>query len=261
MPISSVSNNNPTVPVGDTGAVGNTGNVNSTGNDPGLSIGRENTAFDPNDLNLLFDSNGQVNNQLLGDAVFKLEGLQKNSADIFTLMALMVQMGKEQREGARQAMGAERTLQQAELQQAADKMRDAADMALAAGIVSGVFKMAGGAASIGGGAFSLNKLNQIPDTDTGKGVQIVTAQGRMIDGGTQMFGSVGDMIAAGLTYNSTNLSADQKQAEARATQHDSNAEREQAFMQNLNDMITKITGLIQDIQQSNNESAKRAASV
>ena len=43
--------------------------------------------------------------------------------------------------------------------------------------------------------------------------------------------------------------------------YEANAEREQQFMQNLNDMITKITGLIQDIQQSNNESAKRAASV
>ncbi|HVJ69153.1 MAG TPA: hypothetical protein VM510_14295 [Caulifigura sp.] len=259
MNVQSTTSTQTTIPTGDVGGVGSTGNVNTVGNDT-LTVGRGGTAFDANDLNLLFDSSGQVNNQLLEQAVFKLEGLQKNSADIFTLMALMVQMGKEQREGARHTMGAEHKLQQAELMQAADKMREAADMALAAAVVSGVFKMASGAGNIAGGMFSMNQLGKIKGDDAG-GVQKVTAQGRMIDGGVQIGGGVGDTIAAGLTHASTNLSADQKEAEARAQQHDANADREKQFMQNLNEMISKITGLIQDIQQSNNESAKRAASV
>lgn len=249
-----------TIPTGDVGQVGSAGNVGTVGNET-LTVGRSGAGFDANDLNLLFDSSGQVNNGLLGEALFKLEGLQKNSADIFTLMALMVQMGKEQREGARHTMGAEHKLQQAELMQAADKMREAADMALAAAVVSGVFKMASGAGNIGGGMFSMNQLGKIKGDDAGLGVQKVTAQGRMIDGGVQIAGGIGDTIAAGLTHASTNLSADQKEAEARAQQHDANADREKQFMQNLNEMISKITGLIQDIQQSNNESAKRAASV
>jgi hypothetical protein len=134
-------------------------------------------------------------------------------------------------------------------------------MALAAAVVSGVFKMAAGGISIGGGLQGLKGLKAAGDDATMQQLDTVRNQGRLFDGSGQMVGGVGDLIAAGLTHQSTNLSADQKESEAHAQQAESNAQREQEFMQNLNDMIGKITSLIQDIQQSNNESAKRAASV
>jgi hypothetical protein len=254
LPNTSINTGN-NVPVG-----GNTptGNV---ANDPGLTVAYESLNFDSSDLNSLFDDTGNVNSQLLGDAVFKLDGLGKSSADIFTLMALMIQMGKEQREGARQVRDANNMLKQAELQEAADKMREAADMALAAGIVSGVFKMASGAVSIGGGVHGLKQLTKAGPGATNAQLDTVRNQGRIFDGSGQMVGSVGEMIAAGLTHASTNLSADQKEAEAASQMAETNAQREQEFMQNLQDMISKITSLLQDIQQQNNESLKRAASV
>ncbi len=241
--------------LGGASAVQQNQQTSNVANDPALTVAHQSLNYDPSDLNTLFDDTGHVNSQLLGDALFKLEGLGKSSADIFTLMALMIQLGKEQREGARQVRDAQNIQKQAELQEAADKMREAADLALAAGVVSGVFKMVSGGLSIGAGAKGMKDLGK------GVDVEVVRSQGRAFDGIGQMTGSAGDMIAAGLTHASTNKSADQKEAEAAAQLHESGAQREQEFMQNLQEMISKITSLLQDIQQQNNESMKRAASV
>jgi hypothetical protein len=239
-------------PVGDGTSVGN------IHNDPALTVAYQSIYNDPSDLNSLFDDTGNVNGQLLGDALFKLDGLGKSSADIFTLMALMIQLGKEQREGARQVRDAERETQQAELQNAADKIREAADLALAAAIVSGVFKMASGAISIGGGVHGLKGLGK---DDSMENLEVIRNQGRIFDGSNQMVSATGDIMAAGFTHASTNKQAEQKEAEAAAQLAETGAQREQEFMQNLQEMISKITSLLQDIQQQNNESMKRAASV
>lgn len=258
--VSNTTNTSPLQTIGNN-PVDQTTGASNVANDPSLTVAYQAIGVNSDDLNSLFDDTGAVNSQLLGDALFKLEGLGKSSADIFTLMALMIQMGKEQREGARQVRDAERVSQQEELQLAADKMREAADMALAAGIVSGVFKMVGGGISIGGGLHGMKAIKNAGADPSMAQLDTIRNQGRVFDGSGQIVGSVGDVISAGLTHGSTNLSADQKEAEAAAQVSDTSAQREQEFMQNLQDMISKITSLLQDIQQSNNESLKRAASV
>ncbi len=141
--------------------VGGNNSVQNTNPNTDLTVEHQAANFNASDLNELFDDTGNVDSQLLGDALFKLNELSDASADIFTLMALMIQLGKEQREGARHVRDAQRTVQQEELQAAADQIRKAADLALAAGIVSGVFKMTGGLVQIGGAAKTLKGLNAL----------------------------------------------------------------------------------------------------
>ena len=77
----------------------------------------------------------------------------------------------------------------------------------------------------------------------------------------QMVSGIGEMIAAGFTRESSEQAAEQKEAEAAAQLAETGAQREQDFLTQLTDLINKITSLMQDIQQTNNESARRAASV
>jgi hypothetical protein len=326
--------------VGGPGGAANSGRVG----DSDFSVGHGDSNFEFGGANELFDANGNFDSATLDNMSFKLDGLSKSSGDIFALMALIVQMSKEQREGARQVAAAQQLVQQMELQNAADEMRKAADLALAAAIVSGIFKAVSAGVSIGGGIKGLkdlggasdatgdvgktaSKTSQLTDgtddvadlTKTGRpranaratkptdealdgsistkttskkvdqkleeenearldevknyqkerkaseenlrSMEIVRNKGRIFDGTGQMITTTGDMIAAGLTHASTNHQADQKVAEARAQQAESFVQREQEFSRTLEENINKVVGLIQDIQQSNNETDKRAASV
>jgi hypothetical protein len=267
------SQNNPNYNVY-TGGAGQTGHVNNPGGDI-LNFLRTDGSGNANSDDLFDRNNNSLDTDTLNAATYKLDGLAKSAADIFTVMALMVQMSKEQREGARTVRDAERIAQQQELQNAADKMREAADKAFAAAVVSGVFKMASGAVSIGGGVYGMKQIgNAKADANTafsqGKAqtadipmdrLDLIRNQGRVFDGSGQMTTGLGDIIAAQFTKESTNLSADQKEAEAAAAEHETYAQREQDFMTNLQDLVKQITSLMQEIQQSNAESEKRAASV
>jgi hypothetical protein len=217
------------------------------------------------DANSLFDvDSNALTSSAVDDANLRLTSLQGSVADIFTIMALMVQMAKEQREGARQVRDAERMSQQAELQNAADKMREAADMALAAGIVSGVFKIGTGAVSIGGGVFGMKQIGNASKTEGGPSMadlDMIRNQGRIFDGSGQMVGGLGDVVAAVLQHESADKTAEQKEAEAAAQQHETSALREGDFMSSLQELIREISSLMQEIQQTNNESQRRAASV
>lgn len=270
-----------------TGSTGPTSGANRTQSPDTLEVGYLNAdALGGIDDNSLFTDSGDGGAIDYDALAARLDGLNESAADIFTLMALMIQMAKEQREGARFVRDAERATQQAELQNAADQMREAADMALAAAIVSGVFKIASGAISIGAGMHGLNQLRSatkpgadLPEVD-GDGttptsvkstqqqtdlssamLETIRSKGRIFDGSGQMVSGIGEMIAAGFTRESSEQTAEQKEAEAAAQLAETGAQREQDFLTQLTDLINKITSLMQDIQQTNNESARRAASV
>jgi hypothetical protein len=258
------SQNNPNYNVY-TGGANQTGNVNNPGADT-LNFLRTDGSRNTNSDDLFDRNNNSLNSETLNQATYKLDGLAKSAADIFTVMALMVQMSKEQREGARTVRDAERIAQQQELQNAADKMREAADKAFAAAVVSGVFKMASGAVSIGGGVYGMKQIGSAKSASSTGDIpmdqlDLIRNKGRIFDGSGQMTTGLGDIIAAQFTKESTNLSADQKEAEAAAAEHETYAQREQDFMTNLQDLVKQITSLMQEIQQSNAESEKRAASV
>ena len=208
---------------------------------------------DDNQIHL--DGPGGINPNAWDNANAKLDGLNKAMADIFTVMVLIQMMAMEQRKSSREVRETERQMQYSELQGAADKMREAANFALAAAIVSGVFQMAQGAMSITGGTVGLKGLK------AGWSESKVMSMGRIFDGmGTALKGT-GDIISAGLNRAADEARAMQREAESSAIKHETYAQNENEFMNNLRDLIMDLMKKMQDIQQLNQDSARKAASV
>lgn len=80
---------------------------------------------------------------------------QSGHADVFRIMELVHGLAMEQRASAREQRVVARDHQIADMQASAEKMRQAAQFALAAGIVSGSAAIAGGAIHAGAGAREL----------------------------------------------------------------------------------------------------------
>lgn len=227
----------------------------------------------------------------------KLDGMSGSMADVFTVMLLIAQMSQENRETSRNLRDAEQQSQLTEMQVAADKIREAADFALAAGIVSGVMKMAAGAISIGGGLKGLKDLKGIdatPTTPTNNSatqptttpnatgtsntanaqgtpaptqtsadvkLEQIRAQGRIFDGSGQIVTGTGDIVSAGLTRASDEARAEEKEADARAKEHEMLAEKESDFMSFNRDMIQKVAQIMKDLIQLNSQSERAAATI
>lgn len=192
----------------------------------------------------------------------KLDGMSGSMADIFTVMLLIAKMSQENRESSRELRDAEQKSQISEMQVAADKIREAADFALAAGIVSGVMKMASGAISIGGGVKGLKDLKGI-GTGAGADVKLeqIRAQGRIFDGSGQIVTGTGDVVSSGLNRAGEEAKAEEKEADIEAKEHEMLAEKESDFMSFNRDMIQKIAQIMKDIIQLNTEAERAAATI
>lgn len=192
----------------------------------------------------------------------KLDGMSGSMADVFTVMLLMAKMSQENRETSRELRDAEQQSQLTEMQVAADKIREAADFALAAGIVSGVMKMASGAISIGGGVKGMKDLKGVsgasnPDVK----LEQIRAQGRIFDGSGQMVSGTGDAVAAGLNRAGEEAKAEEKEADIAAKEHEMLAEKESDFMSFNRDMIQKVAQIMKDLIQLNTEAERAAATI
>ncbi len=217
----------------------------------------------------------------------KLDGMSGSMADVFTVMLLIARMSQENKKTSQELRDVQQQGQLADMQLAADKIREAADFALAAGIVSGVMQIGSGAISIAGGLKGLSDLKGIssgakPDVDVDTtsttpsttpsskpsattspdlGLEKIRAQGRVFDGSGQVVGGLGSAISAGLTRASEEARAEEKEYDIQAKQHEMLAEKEADFMNFNKDMIQKVAQIMKDLIQLNTESEKAAATI
>jgi hypothetical protein len=228
----------------------------------------------------------------------KLDGMSGSISDVFTVMLLIAQMSHENREASRAMRDTQQQSQLDAMQTAADEIRKAADLALAAGIVSGVMQMASGALNMVGGIKGLKDLkglNATPDapktTNTNPSttgnrpradamsgrtnssesqtgsvpadikLEQIKASGRIFEGAGSLATGVGGVVSAGLTRASEEHKAEEQEANIDAKKHEMLAEKETDFMQFNRDMIGKVAQIMKDLIQLNLESEKAAATI
>jgi hypothetical protein len=155
----------------DATSTGDAGNVqNKPVSAEYLSIIREFGLEDTATLRNAFSDNppGAVDMGNLLSMSNKLDGMSGSTADVFTVMLLIAQMSQSSKKTSQELRDAQQENQLVDMQNAADKIREAANFALAAGIVTGVMQMASGGVSIVGGAKGLHDLKGIetPSTPT-----------------------------------------------------------------------------------------------
>lgn len=193
--------------------------------------------------------------------------------DVYIMMALFHALGAEMRESSRHERHVARDAQMTELQVAADKMREAAGMALAAGIVSGVFQMGagiaqgvGGILSVVGGGVGLGQLKGLSgksDAEISKGVEQVKNMTAIFSGVSSIIGGFGQVgegvgkgISSGLNFGAEQFRAEQKEHEAYATKSETLSQDENEMMQNMKDMIKTIQEKLQSMEQTRHETMK-----
>lgn len=172
--------------------------------------------------------------------------------DIFIMMALFHQIGDELKQSAREHRLAQKDIQIQELQNAADKMRSAAELAMWAGICSGITQVVSGISSMIGGIGGV--VGGAKGTDgamaVGKGWgEAWGGFGKLTEGGGQIGSSI-------LNYYAEMERAQQKEHEANATKAEALSQQENEMMQEMSELIKKIRDMLQSIEQSNMDTMK-----
>lgn len=163
---------------------------------------------------------GQLDGSTLLTLSDKLDGMSQSMADVYSVMLLISKMSQQQREASRGIRDAEQQSQLTSMQEGADKIREAADFALAAGIVSGVVKMGSGAISIGGGLKGLKDLKSIDAAGTPDLPTAPSTKGADGSSGSWVKGTIpgkqdADVPAAGPAMTSADLKLEQIRAQGR----------------------------------------------
>ncbi|MCA8996309.1 MAG: type III secretion system translocon subunit SctB [Planctomycetaceae bacterium] len=242
----------------------------------------------------------EVSSSLLATLGGRLSGVQDEIAGMSTLMTLILKMSINQREGAREARNASREIEYAELQSAADKIREAANFALASAIVSGTMQIAGGAVSIAGSAKALNNgknpsqeidshnasiksiqeklANPQPGDDVDSlesdldhhqtaiqaqsaKLEYVNTKSRSVEGSAQIVSSAGGILGGILNRFEAERQAEQKEHDAASQKFETFAQNEEDFRRSADEMISSVRQLLQDIYQSNAQGERAAVQV
>ena len=206
-------------------------------------------------------------------------------ADVFAFMNLFFQMALETRKTASEIRTAEREAKFQELQNAADKIREAGVYQMVAGIVSGVATIGSGALNMAGGLKSLKassdalggiKSEKLPNRpielsdlevsqspSVGQGLNPATAQTQAqavgmkfggIASGVQGAGQIG---SAGLGFGASVAQTEQKEQETQAEKDQAQVDTANELYQNMQQTIQDVLSRLAAIQQSNSDTVKQ----
>jgi hypothetical protein len=218
-----------------------------------------------------------------------LAGLTENqvTADIFAFMALFQKLAQEMRNTARTQRTAESQAQITSLQNAAEKMKDAAAQRLTAAIVQGAMQIAGGLLQAGLSAASATQtikgakmeadgtknLAQIDQMGT-KGMLSASSKTALSNGATDQVaagkalgaqgtlyaglgqassgitGGLGGIIGASFTHKADLADAEKMNLETQAKVQETAVQHANDMMQQMMDVIRDVRDKLQSIQQS-----------
>lgn len=167
---------------------------------------------------------------------------EENMTDIMDIMKLFHEVALLSRQSARENRQTEREAAVQAILDQADKIRDAAAWAMAAGIVTGTFQIVGGAMSAYGGAKASGQ-NAMATMQKWKGA------------GDAMSG-LGQAGGAILNYFAEQARAEQKELEATQKVHDTAAQDESDWMQNMLEVVRDTRQKLEEVIRAQQESMK-----
>lgn len=174
----------------------------------------------------------------------KLDGVAAHT-DIYAVMALFQKLGQDSRNSARAERQAELQNRMDALADAAMKMRVAAVVQLAAGLVSSVVQIGGGLMRIAGGATALKNEGQ------------AMAIQNLTEGLAKAVEGVGGMGKSGLDFGAQQLEAGKADAERLATLASSKYDQANETMQQMRDLIRDVQAKLSEIEQSGSDTRKQ----
>ncbi|MRI32159.1 hypothetical protein EOPP23_04005 [Endozoicomonas sp. OPT23] len=154
--------------------------------------------------------------------------------DIFAVLELLHEMSVQGRRTARETRSMEYDAAKQEVLNQAGEMRKAAIYTLAAGVASGTMKIAAGAVSIGGSM-------------SGGSAQQASVRMQQSAQASQMVTGMGDLVAAGLSYQASEHQAKQKEHEAFQKTHENAAQSSSEWMQLQQDMVKTAQSKMDEI--------------
>lgn len=244
------------------------------------------------------EAQGNFNNTLEfpmplnADELGLLPGKLTEAGEVFAdtlldLMTIMHQAGQVMKKVGKEVREAERDSQVDSLMDAAQKIRDAAMMAFAAGLASGIATMGSGIMGLVGSGAAMKKTaeaakivsNPADKTLTGIGFdpksgythkytgnlsqtqtsQIQTLNSRadalrgMWQAGGQTLSGAGEMISAGLQYASKQKEAERAELEAQATAHQYAAQNADEIVQQARDLLKDVRQILSEILQAQSQ--------
>lgn len=166
--------------------------------------------------------------------------------DITQLLILFHDVDQQQRDAAMETRQAELTAQVSELNQSADDMRKAAGSAFAGALIMGIAEIGGGLASSIGGFSAANEGNEM----TGR-VTLAKWQG-----GSELIKSLGTFGKGAGDMGSSFKQSDSKKDDANATQLDAQRNAVIDFQNRMQQMMDETLQTLQQINQSQLDTAR-----
>ena len=201
------------------------------------------------------NGNGGAGN--LGATEQRIANLSNSiQADIYAFMALFFQMALETRKTSSEIRSAEREARFQELQNAADKIREAGVFQMVAGIVGGVATIGAGALNMAGGLKSgLTLADKKLDPQAATALsQAIGAKFGGVASGVQGVGQIG---GAGLNFGASVAQTKQKEHETQAEKDQAQVDMASELYQNMQQTIQEVLSKLAAMQQSNSDTAKQ----
>jgi hypothetical protein len=232
-----------------------------------------------------FNSTLEFPMPLNAEALGLLPGKLPEAGEVFadTLLDMMVilhQAGQVMKKVGKEVREAERDSQVDSLMDAAQKIRDAAMMAFAAGLASGIATMGSGIMGLVGSGKAMQKTaeaakisanpqgnitamgsdgttvrNLSPQQQTQ--IQSLNSRADALRGiwqaGGQTLSGAGEMISAGMQYASKKEEAMRSELEAQATEHQYKAQNADEIVQNMRDFIKEVRQVLGEILQAQSQ--------
>lgn len=239
-----VSGTNAFGPVQTTGDGGEAAAVAKGGSAPGLAPADLSKIDDPR-LRTLLASGAPLLPEARSEGAIpqglgtRLEGMAATT-DIYSVMALFQKFGQEARNSARAERQVELQTRIDALADAANQMRLAATLRLAAGVASGVAQIGAGVIQIGGGI-----AGGAAKTD-----QAARAIAAITDGGAKIAQGIGSTAQSGFEFAAQMTDASKADLDKDATLAQSKYDQANETMQQMRDLIRDVQGKLAEIEQS-----------
>lgn len=178
--------------------------------------------------------------------------MEENLVDIFALMKLFHEVARGQRQMAREARHAEREGMIAKIHAQADKIREAAAYAMAAGIVTGAFQIVSGGMTAYGGIKGLKIMK-----GGGEGAQVQAQNiGYKWQGIGQATSGVGQIISSGLEFGAGQAREAEKRLQADEKVHETHVQDETEWMQNMLDLMREVRQKMEEVIRAQQDTLK-----
>lgn len=200
------------------------------------------------------------------------------------IFSVLHEAGVSLRKSMKDVRAAEREVQQSQLQEAADKLKNAATFAMVSGIVGGSMQAVGGAVSIGGAAASAKgvfggktpttadvndvldinttpKANDVAKLPIETRIQLAQQMSAKWTGSSQVIAGAGQAASAVFDAQAKFQESQKAELDAKATKSQQQVDDSNQLVQDLAEMVRDVRAKLSELENANNETIRKTLQV